>query len=270
MFDFAWSEIALIGAVALVVIGPKDLPVAIRGLAKAVKKARNLAGEFQSHVDEMVREADLGEVREHMRDLRNLNVRGRIMKAIDADGSLKRTFESSPLEGPVMRAPAGPRALDAAPAHTTVSPAGSSAMLEERSIGLPSLPPVPSGQNALYDSPSVLEEVEDAPPELPPGIVRRIVRERERLFPPSILPPVRVLHGGRSVAPGPGGPAGADHTASYAPAVQAADGVSATAASPDEEERPAYMPPEAHAAMHAAPAAHGAEGSAASQPDSQS
>ncbi|BBC79597.1 Sec-independent protein translocase TatB [Acetobacter orientalis] len=107
MFDFAWSEIALIGAVALVVIGPKDLPVAIRGLAKAVKKARGLASEFQSHVDEMVREADLSEVRDHVRDFRNLNVRGRLMKAIDADGSLARTFESSPLDGPVIRPPLG-------------------------------------------------------------------------------------------------------------------------------------------------------------------
>ncbi|MCG4254197.1 Sec-independent protein translocase protein TatB [Acetobacter senegalensis] len=272
MFDFAWSEIALIGAVALVVIGPKDLPVAIRGLAKAVKKARNLAGEFQSHVDEMVREADLGEVREHMRDLRNLNVRGRIMKAIDSDGSLKRTFESSPLDGPVMRAPAGPRALDAAPAHTPGAPAGSSAMLEERSVGLPSLPPVPGGQSTLYDydSPSVLEELEDAPPELPPGIVRRIVRERERLFPPAILPPVRVLHGGRSVAPGPGGPAAGDHTGSDAAVAQAASGSVPPATSTEVEEKPAYMPPEAHAAMHATPTAHGADASPSAQPDSQS
>ncbi|MGO3517672.1 MAG: Sec-independent protein translocase protein TatB [Acetobacter cibinongensis] len=200
MFDFAWSEIALIGAVALVVIGPKDLPVAIRGLAKAVKKARAMASEFQSHVDEMVREADLSEVRDHVRDFRNLNVRGRIMKAIDADGTLTSTFQSSPLEGPVMRPPAGPRALDAPPP----SAGHSTPMLEERSVGLPSLPPASSWQTDQHEDPNVEAEVIDAPPELPPSVVRRIVREREHLHPPAILPPVRIMHGAQRVMPGPG------------------------------------------------------------------
>ena len=63
MFDFAWSEIALIGIVALVAIGPKDLPVAIKAVAEMIKKARRMAGEFQTHVDEMVREANLHDVR---------------------------------------------------------------------------------------------------------------------------------------------------------------------------------------------------------------
>ena len=204
MFDFAWSEIALIGAVALVVIGPKDLPVAIRGLAGFVKKARKLAGEFQSHVDEMVREADLTEVRDHVRDLRNLNVRGRIMKAIDGDGTLARSFD----EPPGVR-PTGPRGLDVPPRPAGLSgdTGGSTAMLEERSVGLPSLPPVTGSSDALADlNPLVEDEVVEAPPELPPNYVRRIVRERTRLFPPAILPPVRLMHGQRRVAPGPAVP----------------------------------------------------------------
>lgn len=201
MFDFAWSEIALIGAVALVVIGPKDLPVAIRGLAGFVKKARRMASEFQSHVDEMVREADLTEVRDHVRDLRNLNVRGRIMKAIDGDGTLARSFE----EPPGVR-PTGPRGLDGPSRVSGVAGAGggSTPLLEERSVGLPGLPPVAAGGHALDDlNPLVEDEVVDAPPELPPSHVRRIIRERERLFPPAILPPVRLMHGQRRVAPGP-------------------------------------------------------------------
>jgi len=63
MFDFAWSEIALIAGVALVVIGPKDLPVALRAISGFVKKARRMAGEFQTHVDEMMRDADLKSAR---------------------------------------------------------------------------------------------------------------------------------------------------------------------------------------------------------------
>ena len=63
MFDLAWQEILLIGAVALVVIGPKDLPRAVRSVAGWVRKGRELAREFQTGVDEMVRQADLDDIK---------------------------------------------------------------------------------------------------------------------------------------------------------------------------------------------------------------
>ena len=90
MFDFAWSEIALIGIVALVAIGPKDLPVAIKAVAQAIKKARRMAGEFQTHVDEMVREANLHEVREQFNEIRRMDIKGKILSAVDDDGSLRK------------------------------------------------------------------------------------------------------------------------------------------------------------------------------------
>ncbi|MCS6854752.1 MAG: Sec-independent protein translocase protein TatB [Elioraea sp.] len=70
MFDLAWTEIALILLVALVVIGPKDLPHAIRGVADFIKKARRMAAEFQVHVDEMMREAKLDEVKRQIDEVR--------------------------------------------------------------------------------------------------------------------------------------------------------------------------------------------------------
>jgi len=63
MFGFAWSEILLIGAVALVVIGPKDLPRVMRTAGQWSRKLRVLAGDFQRHVDDMVRQAELDEVK---------------------------------------------------------------------------------------------------------------------------------------------------------------------------------------------------------------
>ena len=96
MFDLAWSEIALIGVVALIAIGPKDMPIAIKAVAEAIKKARRMAGEFQTHVDEMVREANLHEVRDHINDIRNLDIKGKILGAVDGDGSLRRTMSDSP------------------------------------------------------------------------------------------------------------------------------------------------------------------------------
>jgi sec-independent protein translocase protein TatB len=93
MFDFAWSEIALIGVVALVLIGPKDLPVAIKAVTAMIKKARRMAAEFQTHVDDMVKEADLHEVRDQIREFRSLDIRGTIARAVDDDGSIRKAFE---------------------------------------------------------------------------------------------------------------------------------------------------------------------------------
>ncbi len=97
MFDFAWSQIALIAVVALIAIGPKDMPVAIRAITNTIKKARRMASEFQTHVDDMVRDANLSEVKEQFSDIRNFNIRDTIEKAVDPDGSLRSTFASDPL-----------------------------------------------------------------------------------------------------------------------------------------------------------------------------
>ena len=98
MFDLAWSEIALIGVVALVVIGPKDLPEAIRGIARGITKLRRMASEFQGQADELVREANLDEVRNSINEIRNFNVRDQFTKAVDKDGSIRTTFTEDPLK----------------------------------------------------------------------------------------------------------------------------------------------------------------------------
>ena len=93
MFDFSFSEIALFVVVAMVFIRPKDLPVAIRTLSNGIKAMRRMAGEFQSHIDDMVREADLSEARDQFRDLKNFNLRDRVTKAIDSDNSIRRSLD---------------------------------------------------------------------------------------------------------------------------------------------------------------------------------
>ena len=63
MFDLGWGELLVVGAVALVVLGPKELPNALRTITNLTKSARRLAGEFQSGVNEIVREAELEDAR---------------------------------------------------------------------------------------------------------------------------------------------------------------------------------------------------------------
>ena len=115
MFDLAWSEIAVIAVVAVVVIGPKDLPEAIRGVAKGVQKLRRMAGEFQQQADELVREAKLDDVRNSIQemkstinDIRSFDIKGEIEKTVDADGTLKKTMAEDPLRDTFMPPPPAP------------------------------------------------------------------------------------------------------------------------------------------------------------------
>ncbi len=96
MFDFAWSELAVIVVVALVVIGPKDLPRVIHGLGKWMRKARAAASEFQRHVDDMVREADLEDVRDEVRKLKimgKMDAVRHMSALIDPDGKMANALD---------------------------------------------------------------------------------------------------------------------------------------------------------------------------------
>lgn len=63
MFDVGWSELVVVGVVALVVIGPKELPGVIRSVGRAVGKLRTMAGEFRTQFDDAMREAELHDVK---------------------------------------------------------------------------------------------------------------------------------------------------------------------------------------------------------------
>lgn len=88
MFDLDWGKLALIGAIALIVIGPKDLPKALRTVGFWVRKARSMASEFQSSVEQMAREAELQELREKVEKASRLDVEGEIRKAVDPDNKI--------------------------------------------------------------------------------------------------------------------------------------------------------------------------------------
>lgn len=64
MFDIGGIELLVIGVVALIIVGPKDLPRLVRSVGQWVGKARGLAREFQSGMEEAARQADLDEIRD--------------------------------------------------------------------------------------------------------------------------------------------------------------------------------------------------------------
>jgi sec-independent protein translocase protein TatB len=175
MFDFAWSEIGLIAAVALILIGPKDLPVAIRTITDMIKKARRMASEFQTHVDEMMREANLHEVRDQISSIRNFDIRGEIERHVDPDRSLRDSFSGNPL----TPAPSSDAIAGAAPAD-----AAGVAELEPAALGAPA------------DHPA------EAPPEppapavpafVPPGLLPTLAIAADETEAPAFIPPQAVL-----------------------------------------------------------------------------
>ncbi len=191
MFDFAWSELALIGVVGLIFIGPKDMPTAIRAVTDLLKKGRKLAGEFQTHVDEMVRDADLGEARESFRELRTMNIRGQVMKALDSDGTLRRTLSDNPLSPiPAVTSSTIPGAMPGA-APELVSSDGSMISGDEM-LGLRNAGhglPARDMRGTTPDPEEVFEDDDPAPGIIPPRIASRLRRERAAAPPPAFLPP---------------------------------------------------------------------------------
>ncbi len=66
MFDLAWSEILLVGVVALLVVGPKELPDLLRTVGRWMRKARSMASNFQSTFDQMMRDEELAKTRQDL------------------------------------------------------------------------------------------------------------------------------------------------------------------------------------------------------------
>jgi sec-independent protein translocase protein TatB len=63
MFDIGWSELLVIGVVAIIVVGPKELPRLMRTFGHYVGKIRQMTADFQSQLDEMARDSGIEEVR---------------------------------------------------------------------------------------------------------------------------------------------------------------------------------------------------------------
>ena len=99
MFDIGWTEMLVIGVIAIVVVGPKDLPRMLRTVGQYVGKAKRMAREFQTQFDDAVKDTELDDVRKSFNDLKSSNPTGEVGKALnpfkDAADDLKKTVEDS-------------------------------------------------------------------------------------------------------------------------------------------------------------------------------
>jgi sec-independent protein translocase protein TatB len=127
LFDIGWPELMLIGVIALVVIGPKDLPRALRVAGFWVRKARTLSREFQSSIDQMIREAELDEIRQDLKKVTEFDIEKEFQNTVDPTGSLAESIKPPELpdffeEAPGATAPAAAEPVPAlsAPVETAL------------------------------------------------------------------------------------------------------------------------------------------------------
>jgi sec-independent protein translocase protein TatB len=120
MFDISWTEFLLIGIVALIVIGPKELPAVMRGLGQWTRKIRSLAADFQNQFHEAMREAEMADLKKQvddvaqdikqydpLKDVRaDVEAIGKDLDAAPDKSSQKEVTKETEPEGPAVASPA--------------------------------------------------------------------------------------------------------------------------------------------------------------------
>jgi sec-independent protein translocase protein TatB len=165
MFDISWTEFLLIGIVALVVIGPKELPGVLRTLGQYTRKIRGMAAEFQNQFQEAMREAEMADLKKSVDDLAHdiksydpLKGAREDVEAIgkDLNKDLSKDFENKPLDLMTPQAPgvepsaAGPAAESAGVEPVVVEPPG-----VEPVIAGPSTPAAEPAQQPPAPEPAI-------------------------------------------------------------------------------------------------------------------
>jgi sec-independent protein translocase protein TatB len=109
MFDIGWGELVVIGVVALIVIGPKELPTVLRTLGQAMGKVRRMANEFQGQFQEALREAELHDLKKQAEDIgsdisSSMNEFSSFDPMADTKEAIDRSFDAVPNIEPATEA----------------------------------------------------------------------------------------------------------------------------------------------------------------------
>jgi sec-independent protein translocase protein TatB len=110
MFDIGWTELVVIGVVALIAIGPKELPGALRALGQWMGKIRRMASEFQGHFNEAMREAEMADLKKQVDTLTS---------SFDPMETARKEMESAMEDKPATPATAEAAAWSDTPAADT-------------------------------------------------------------------------------------------------------------------------------------------------------
>lgn len=115
MFDIGWSELLVIAVVAIVVVGPKDLPKLMRGFGHYAGKLRRAASDFQRQCEEAIRESEVEEVKKAIESVRaespSLDLNAPIDRPVmlPKEGRRAASAQGRVVEAPAIEAPAKPK-----------------------------------------------------------------------------------------------------------------------------------------------------------------
>jgi sec-independent protein translocase protein TatB len=139
MLDLGWSELLIIGVVALIVVGPKDLPKMLRTLGQYAGRAKSIAREFQRSMDDAARQADIEELHEVKKGLDDMR---------DAQHKMQRDLSQSFLDGPSKSTGKSDKKTPAA------TKAGDGAAAEPAAAGAPAADATPKPAKAPAKKPA--------------------------------------------------------------------------------------------------------------------
>ena len=130
MFDIGWSELIVIGVVALIAIGPKELPGVLRMVGQWMGKARKMASEFQGHFNEAMREAEMADLKKTFDDVKDAAKElsgNNIMTSLQKDAADALKFDAiEPTQDlpvvPTTPEPPTPETFVEAEAHVAAEP----------------------------------------------------------------------------------------------------------------------------------------------------
>ena len=119
MFDISWTEFLLIGVVALVVIGPKELPGVLRTLGQYTRKVRSMAADFQNQFQEAMREAEMADLKKQVddmaKDIKEFDPLKGVREDLESAGKdIQRSLEEKPEDKAALPS-AEPGATEAPP-----------------------------------------------------------------------------------------------------------------------------------------------------------
>ena len=128
MFDIAWSELFVIIVVALVVVGPKDLPKLMRTMGQWAGRARAMADQFRRSFDDMARQSELEELRSEVNRLKSDAMKPMTDADYEAFGI---PANSLPPASTIEEVGAAPPVFDTPPSHVEPTPAEPSSVPTE-------------------------------------------------------------------------------------------------------------------------------------------
>ena len=141
MLDISWTEFLLIGIVALIVIGPKELPAVMRSLGQWTRKIRSLAADFQNQFHEAMREAEMADLKKQVddmaSDIKNYDPLKDVRADVEAIGKdLDNTVKSTDQAADKEAANAPGSAAAAAPTEASPIPQAATELRDKEVAGV--------------------------------------------------------------------------------------------------------------------------------------